>query len=90
MCFWTISPGVPPWVTPPSDLLSPPLGLCGRIHVVSDSLRAVKQHLDVEKAERCTAGAHLLFPPPAPGAFCLGITWLRCGPPPPCQAPAPQ
>lgn len=85
---WTISPGVPPWVTPPSDLLSPPPGLCVRRHVVSDSVTAIKHHLTVEKVERGTAGVHLLFPPPAPGAFCLGITWLTPGPPPPCQAPA--
>lgn len=61
LCFWTISPGVPPWVTPPSDLLPPPLGLCDRRQVVSDSLTAIKQHLDVEKVGRGTAGAHHLF-----------------------------
>lgn len=76
LCFWTMSPDVPCWVTPPSDLLSPPLGLCGRRRVVSDSLIATKQHLDVKKVERGTAGAHLLFPPPAPGTFYLGVTGL--------------
>lgn len=62
--LWIISPGVPPWVTTPSDLLSPPHGLRGRR--VSDSLVAIKQHLDVERVVRGTADAPLLFPPPAP------------------------
>lgn len=48
--------------------------------ICCDSLIAINQHLDVEKVERGTAGARFLFPPPASGAFCLGVTELRPSP----------